>query len=153
MTFILCIVALTFMVSVEAAPAQASSPIVLPEQPEPDFFTKKLKSVQGAILDTLKAGQDLQTMEGKLQDIVNHSSYFYLTESATEYAVKKDAYKNGWSADSSGAEVEDAKKPSCTSAKQCQEGGRKCSIGKLEGCTIKLSNIVGQEETCKCRNE
>ena len=96
MKFTLCIVALTFMVSVEAVPAPASSPIVLPEQPEPDYFKNRLKSVQGALLDTLKAGLDLQIMEKKLQNIVNLSSYFYLTESATEYAVDKDAYANDW---------------------------------------------------------
>jgi len=84
------------MVSVEAVPAPASTPITLPAQPEPDFFDNKLKSVQEAILDTLKAGQDLQLMEGALQRIVNLSSYFYRTESATEYAVDKKAYANGW---------------------------------------------------------
>ena len=95
MKFTLCIIALTIMVSVEALPAPASTPIVLPDNAV-EFFDNKLKSVQGAIYDTLRAGKDLQDMEGKLQDIVNQSSYFFLTESATEYAVNKDAYENSW---------------------------------------------------------
>jgi len=95
MKFTLCIIALTIMVSVEAVPAPATSPIVLPDN-EKDYFTEGLKSVQGAIRDTLKAAQDLQTMETRLQDIVNLSSYFFRTESVTEYAVDADAYANDW---------------------------------------------------------
>ena len=95
MKFTLCIIALTIMVSVEAVPAPASTPIVLPDN-EVTFFDNKLLSVQGAILDTLRAGKDLQDMETKLQDIVNHSSLFFLTESATEYATARDAYVNAW---------------------------------------------------------
>ena len=95
MKFTLCIIALTIMVSVEAVPAPATSPIVLPDN-EKDYFMEGLKSVQGAIRDTLKAAQDLQTMETRLQDIVNLSSYFFRTESVTEYAVDADAYANDW---------------------------------------------------------
>ena len=95
MKFTLCIIALTIMVSVEAVPAPVSTPIVLPDN-EVTFFDNKLLSVQGAILDTLRAGKDLQDMETKLQDIVNHSSLFFLTESATEYATARDAYVNAW---------------------------------------------------------
>jgi len=117
MKFTLCIVALTFMVSVEAVPAPASTPITLPAQPEPDFFDNKLKSVQEAILDTLKAGQDLQLMEGALQRIVNLSSYFYRTESATEYAVDKKAYANGWAVEDIPCEQDsDCESNSCTSS-------------------------------------
>merc|ERR1719400_2537128 len=39
---------------------------------------------------------DLELMEGSLQGIVGASSYFFRTESATEYAVSSDAYQNGW---------------------------------------------------------
>merc|ERR1712136_549943 len=61
-----------------------------------DYFKFKLHEIQGAIDDTIKAGMDLEDMEGSLQNIVNLSSYFFRTESATEYAVDKDAYENSW---------------------------------------------------------
>ena len=64
------------------------------------YFSNKLASIQGAITDTINAGMDLEVMEGKLQGIVDSSSYFFRTESATEYAVSTDAYQNGWGADS-----------------------------------------------------
>jgi len=98
MKFALCIVALTFMVSVEAVPAPLTPAIVSPTNGK-EYFKKKLESIQGAIDDTIEAGKDLQDMEGALQRIVNLSSLFYLTESATEYAVDKKPYANGWLAD------------------------------------------------------
>jgi len=61
-----------------------------------DYFKKKLHEIQGAIDDTIKAGMDLEDMEDRLQDIVNQSSFFFRTESATEYATNKNAYANGW---------------------------------------------------------
>jgi len=61
-----------------------------------DYFKKKLHEIQGAIDDTINAGKDLEDMEGALQNIVNFSSYFFRTESFTEYAVEQDAYENGW---------------------------------------------------------
>jgi len=93
MKLTLCIVALTIMASVEAAPAPGD--IKLPTNEE-EYFQLKLKSIQGAITDTIKAGMDLEDMEGKLQGIVDASSYFFRTESATEYATAKDAYLNAW---------------------------------------------------------
>ena len=92
MKFTFCIVALTIMVTVESVPAPA---IELPTNEE-EYFQAKLKSVQGAIKDTLNAGKDLETMETKLQNIVNFSSFFYRTESATEHATNRNAYGNGW---------------------------------------------------------
>jgi len=83
------------MVSVEAVPAPLTPAIVSPTNGK-EYFKKKLESIQGAIDDTIEAGKDLQDMEGALQRIVNLSSYFYLTESATEYAVDKKIYANGW---------------------------------------------------------
>jgi len=94
MKFTLCAVALTIMVSVDAVPATA---IELPAT-DPGFFKKKLDSVQGAIKDSIRAGMDLQIMEGKLKAIVAASSFFWMTESATEYATAKNAYANGWKA-------------------------------------------------------
>jgi len=94
MKFTLCVAALTIMVSVDAVPAPA---IELPAT-DPGFFKKKLDSVQGAIKDSIRAGMDLQIMEGKLKAIVAASSFFWMTESATEYATAKNAYANGWKA-------------------------------------------------------
>lgn len=92
MKFALCIVVLTIMVSVEAVPTPG---IELPSS-DPDYFNENLKSVQGAIKDTLRAGQDLEAMEKVLQNIVNLSSHFYRAESATEFATDSNAYKNEW---------------------------------------------------------
>merc|ERR1712126_788537 len=101
MKFILCIVALAVMVSVEARPD--TFPIKFEGGDNtPDFFTAKLKSVQGAIYDTLRAGQDLQTMENSLRKIVDSSAHFYRAESATEYAVDPTIYKNGWTVEDAG---------------------------------------------------
>jgi len=141
MKFTLCIVALTFMVSVEAVPAPASSPIVLPEQPEPDYFKNRLKSVQGALLDTLKAGLDLQIMEKKLQNIVNLSSYFYLTESATEYAVDKDAYANDWD------DGDVYSRGYCKTAQECTDVGHCGLSDNIDGCSQDASR------NCVCANE
>ena len=60
------------------------------------YFDNKLDEIQGAIDDTVKAGMDLKIMEGRLQNIVDASSYFFRTESATEYAVDAENYINGW---------------------------------------------------------
>ena len=89
MKYALLIASMAIIVSVEAGTIS---------QPENDvtYFSNKLKSVQGAIEDTINAGMDLELMEGRLQRIVDASSYFFRTESATEYAVSSDAYQNGW---------------------------------------------------------
>jgi len=93
MKFTLCIVALAIMVSVEAAPAPGD--ISQPTN-EVAYFDAKLASVQGAITDTINAGMDLEDMETKLQGIVDASSFFFRTESATEYAVATDGYDGTW---------------------------------------------------------
>jgi len=123
MKFALCIVALTFMVSVEAVPAPLTPAIVSPTNGK-EYFKKKLESIQGAIDDTIEAGKDLQDMEKALQGIVNMSSYFWLTESATEYATATDKYGNLW-------------KPACTTKEECEDAwdiGRKVFVD-IRGCT------------------
>ena len=91
MKFALSIVVLTIIVTIEAGTIS---------QPENDetYFSDKLASIQGAITDTINAGMDLELMEARLQGIVAESSYFFRTESVTEYAVSSDAYQNGWEA-------------------------------------------------------
>jgi len=121
MKFALCIVALTFMVSVEAVPAPLTPAIVSPTNGK-EYFKKKLESIQGAIDDTIEAGKDLQDMEKALQGIVNMSSYFWLTESATEYATATDKYGNLW-------------KPECTSNQECQDAKREAGVfDDIRGC-------------------
>jgi len=121
MKFALCIVALTFMVSVEAVPAPLTPAIVSPTNGK-EYFKKKLESIQGAIDDTIEAGKDLQDMEKALQGIVNMSSYFWLTESATEYATATDKYGNLW-------------KPECTSNQECVDAKREDGVfDDIRGC-------------------
>ena len=89
MKYILLIISIVAVVSVEAGTIS---------QPENElaYFSDKLQSIQGAIEDTINAGMDLELMEGSLERIVDASSYFFRTESATEYAVSSEAYQNGW---------------------------------------------------------
>jgi len=128
MKFTLCIVALAIIVSVEAAPApfDDNGDIEVPGT-GPTYFDNALESVQGAILDTIKAGKDLQDMEDALQDIVNSSSYFFRTESATEYATAKNAYKNGW-------KLEDNAR--CESNEECQNNSCITYTYDYKTCTV-----------------
>jgi len=82
-----------------------------------DYFKKKLHEIQGAIDDTIKAGMDLEDMEDRLQDIVNQSSLFFRTESATEYATDKNAYANGWTGPVGKADGE-----TCAEDSECIDG-------------------------------
>jgi len=116
-----------------------------PAADAPAYFQNKLNQIQGAIDDTVRAGMDLETMEARLQDIVNLSSYFYLTESATEYAVDKDAYKNSWDSgaasadsDSGAASAASSSSSSAAAAKKPCKTNLQCEIqyerAKVTGC-------------------
>ena len=63
------------------------------------LFTDTLNEIQGALEDTINAGADLELMETSLHEIVAASSYFYRTESITEYTV--GSLTNSWSSSSS----------------------------------------------------
>jgi len=126
MKFTLCILALVVVVSVEAAPEAAAAEaapegITLPTN-DVKYYTQKLQGIQEAIVDTLKAGQDLQIMEKNLQGIVNLSSYFWRAESATEYATSSKPYANEWKT------VLKANGESCSQNSECQSGN--CSLGQ-----------------------
>merc|ERR1719370_1967313 len=96
------------MVSVEAIPApDRKGTELITEELKTDYvithptnevayFDGTLKSIQGAITDTLSAGKDLELMEDALQNIVNNPGAFWRTESATEYATASSAYENEW---------------------------------------------------------
>merc|ERR1711963_684851 len=62
----------------------------------PKYFDNALDEIQGALQDTIRAGLDLETMESRLQSVADASSFFFRAESAVEYAVASDAYKNLW---------------------------------------------------------
>jgi len=147
MKFTFCVVALTIMVSVDAVPAPA---IELPAT-DPGFFKKKLDSVQGAIKDSIRAGMDLQIMEGKLKAIVAASSFFWMTESATEYATAKNAYANGWKDD------KPAKKnngESCYASAECKSNN--CSFTVCQQGTKPFSKSCDFNEECSgnfCSND
>ena len=93
MKVFLSIVALAIIGSIEAG-------TILQPENDATYFTDKLASIQGAITDTINAAMDLKVKEEKLQNIVDASSYFFRTESVTEYAVSSNAYQNGWGAKS-----------------------------------------------------
>jgi len=137
MKFTLCVVALTIMVSVDAVPAPA---IELPAT-DPGFFKKKLDSVQGAIKDSIRAGMDLQIMEGKLKAIVAASSFFWMTESATEYATAKNAYANGWKDDKPAKKNigEHCNNDEECKSDDCEERSKSCIKGRKtapQGCVF-----------------
>jgi len=92
MKFALCFVALALLASVQANPLDLSA---IPESP-PAYFSGPLEEIQGAIYDTIRAGNDLETLETRLQNIADSSSYFFRAESAIEYAVDSAPYLNGW---------------------------------------------------------
>jgi len=154
MKFTLCVVALTIMVSVDAVPAPA---IELPAT-DPGFFKKKLDSVQGAIKDSIRAGMDLQIMEGKLKAIVAASSFFWMTESATEYATAKNAYANGWKAGEPAIFPKPKAKKnngeSCDASAECKSNN--CSFTICQQGTKPFSKACDFNEECSgnfCSND
>ena len=89
MNYALLIISMVTIVSVKAG-------FISQPENELEYFSDKLQSIQGAIEDTINAGMDLELIEASLQRLVDESSYFFRTESATEYAVSSNAYQNGW---------------------------------------------------------
>jgi len=94
------------------------------------YFDNKLDEIQGAIDDTVKAGLDLRVMEGSLQRIVAASSYFFRTESATEYAVDAENYINGWIATDSNWEL-GQKNRDCATVCDKEKNGAQCDNSKM----------------------
>ena len=60
------------------------------------YFENTLDEIQGALIDAVKAKNDLDVIENKLEAIVDGSSLIYKTESILENAVAKNAYENAW---------------------------------------------------------
>ena len=89
MNLVACTVAVSFLV------ASVHADLKVPAD-GPKYFDNALDEIQGALQDTIRAGLDLETMESRLQSVVDASSFFFRSESAVEYAVASDAYKNLW---------------------------------------------------------
>jgi len=147
MKFTLCIIALAIIVSVEASPApfDDNGDIEVPRT-GPTYFDNALESVQGAIMDTIRAGKDLQDMEGALQDIVSSSSFFFRTESATEYATAKNAYKNGWKEELENDDGDDDDKAQAIFGQKCSKAiDMDCELrkGLKEACAASCKELCG----------
>ena len=82
------------------------------------YFENNLDSLQGALEDISKAGENLVVLETKLEALVDGSALIYKAESVLENSVSKDVYINAWK---SGKLVRDSLKsivltlPSCLS--------------------------------------
>ena len=60
------------------------------------FFEGNLDSIQGAIEDMLLAGEDLEILEAKLEELVANKDTIFSAETLLEQAVNKSAYSNLW---------------------------------------------------------
>jgi len=58
------------------------------------FFEGTLDSVQGAIIDMLMAGEDLDIMEAKLEELVKQRQVIFDAETLLEAAVDASVYDN-----------------------------------------------------------
>ena len=58
------------------------------------LFVDNLDEVQGALEDIAMAGIDLETMEGKLQTLVDNKDSIFTAEKNLEDAVDASVYKN-----------------------------------------------------------
>merc|ERR1712113_1085588 len=96
MKFALCIPALAFMATIEAAPASTGGTYGTPDFPASFYFEANLDSTQGALQDISKAGEDLGVMETKLEALVDGSAQIYSAETALETAVDSAAYANAF---------------------------------------------------------
>merc|ERR1712223_766487 len=96
MKFALCIAALALMATIEAAPASTGGTYGTPDFPASFYFEANLDSIQGALQDISKAGEDLGVMETKLEALVDGSAKVYAAETALETAVDSAAYANAF---------------------------------------------------------
>jgi len=95
MRFAFCIVALGFCATIHASPAGDYG-----TEGNGRYFENNLDGIQGALEDISKAGEDLVTIETKLEALVDGSALIYDAESVLENAVVKtdfiNAWKSGW---------------------------------------------------------
>merc|ERR1711899_432732 len=101
MKFAICILAFALMATIEAAPATESG--LYGSETAGDgskYFANQLDGVQGALVDIEAAGTDLNTIETKLEALVDGSAKVYAAETALETAVDSAAYANAFAAPS-----------------------------------------------------
>ena len=97
MKFAFCIAALALMAMIEAAQWNGD----FGKQGEGDlsatyYFGSNLDSIQGALQDISKAGEDLGVLETKMEALVDGSAQIYAAETALETAVDSAAYTNAF---------------------------------------------------------
>ena len=103
MKFAICIAALAFMATIEADPTDGSDLIKTETGIYGDsavagslYFTNQLDGIQGALVDIETAGTDLNTIETKLEALVDGSAKIYAAETALETATDSTAYANAF---------------------------------------------------------
>merc|ERR1719511_616057 len=92
MKFAFCIAALALMATIEAAPGDYGTP----DSEASYYFEANLDSIQGALQDISKAGEDLGVMETKMEALVDGSAQIYAAETALVTAVDSAAYTNAF---------------------------------------------------------
>ena len=63
------------------------------------FFEGTLDDIQGAIEDMLLAGEDLEVLERKLEELVNQKHVIFDAEAILEAAVNATGYNDIWKHD------------------------------------------------------
>lgn len=91
MRFAFCVVALTLCATIQTRPEGDYG-----TEGKGRYFENNLDGLQGALEDISKAGEDLTTLETKLEGLVDGSGLIYKVESVLENSVVKDVYINAW---------------------------------------------------------
>ena len=91
MRFAFCVVALSLCSTIQARPEGDYG-----TEGKGRYFEHNLDGLQGALEDISKAGEDLATLETKLEGLVDGSGLIYKAESVLENSVGKDVYINAW---------------------------------------------------------
>ena len=91
MRFAYCIVTLGLGATIQASPEG-----VYGTEGNGRYFENNLDGIQGALVDISKAGEDLVTIETKLEALVDGSALIYKAESVLENAVVKTDFVNAW---------------------------------------------------------
>ena len=91
MRFAFCVVALSLCATIQTRPEGDYG-----TEGKGRYFENNLDGLQGALEDISKAGEDLATLETKLEDLVDGSGLIYKAESVLENSVGKDVYINAW---------------------------------------------------------
>ena len=91
MRFAFCVVALSLCATIQARPEGDYG-----TEGKGRYFEHNLDGLQGALEDISKAGEDLATLETKLEGLVDGSGLIYKAESVLENSVGKDVYINAW---------------------------------------------------------